>query len=296
MFDYPTLEDLVDYLGSDVLSMEFGDSSDAEDSPDSMNNSIKEFTDNWIAYRQPNPNARLRLFCFHYLGGAASVFREWSDALPSDIEVCPVQLPGREARLKEQSFTEFVPLIETLGQVLEPYLDKPFAFYGHSLGTLIGFELARLLRQQYGLSPIHLLVGGLQAPHVCISKLNTRSSYSEQMLNYLLDISEVPQSILDDQPLFEQFMHTFKADTQLLQSYIYSQEKALDCPISAFGGTDDPVVSPEELAQWYRHTSSTFKLQMLPGQHMFLKSSRELLLEAISQELMAHLGKSKQLV
>ncbi len=270
-----------------------GDSSEAKDSPDSMTNSIKKFTDNWIVYRQPNPNARLRLFCFHYLGGAASVFREWSDALPSDIEVCPVQLPGREARLKEQSFTEFVSLIETLGQVLSPYLDKPFAFYGHSLGTLIGFELARLVRQQYGLSPMHLFVGGLQAPHFSISKLNTRSSSSEQMLNYLWDISEVPQSILDDRSLFEELMSIFKADTQLLQSYIYSQEKALDCPISAFGGIDDPVVSPEELAQWYQHTSSTFKLQMLPGQHMFLKSSRKLLLEAISQELMAHLGKSK---
>ena len=264
--------------------------SDSLDASELAIDSIKEFTNNWIVYRQPKPNARLRLFCFHYLGGAASVFREWSDALPSDIEVCPVQLPGREARLKEPSFTEFAPLVKTLGQVIEPYLDKPFAFYGHSLGTLLSFELVRLLRQQYGLSPMHLFVGGLHAPHSCASKLNTKSSSSEKMLNYLLHISEIPQSIIDNPSLLEELMPIFKADTQLLQNYIYSQEKALDCPISAFGGTDDPVVSPDELAQWHQHTNSIFKLQILPGKHMFLKNSRQLLLEAISQELMAYLG------
>ncbi|MEM6751604.1 MAG: SDR family NAD(P)-dependent oxidoreductase [Cyanobacteria bacterium P01_E01_bin.35] len=260
-------------------------SSDATNSQDLLANSVKNFTTDWIAYHQPSSHSRLRLFCFHYAGGSASVFREWSNSLPSDIEICPIQLPGREARLKEQPFTEFVPLLKTLGQFISPYLDKPFAFYGHSLGSWIGFELARLLRQEYGLSPIHLLVGGLQAPHSYVSKFKMKYSSPEQFLNYILDISEIPQLIRDDQSLFEELMHIFKADTQLLQSYTYTNEKPLDCPISAFGGIDDPAVSQEELSQWYLHTSNTFKLQMLPGKHIFLKTSRKLLLETISQEL-----------
>jgi surfactin synthase thioesterase subunit/acyl carrier protein len=295
LFDYPSLEELVNFLQSDVLSIEFfvpkDSSSEAINSQDSIIKSVKQFKNDWIAYHRPNPTARLRLFCFHYLGGSASVFREWSDTLlPSDIEICPVQLPGREERFREQPFTEFIPLIETLGQALSSYLDKPFAFYGHSLGTFICFELAHLLRQQYGLSPMHLFVGGLQAPHAHFSKFKTRYSSSEQILNYLLNISEIPQSILDDQSLFEKFTLLFKADAQLLSKYIYSKKELLVCPISAFGGTDDPVVSREELSQWYLHTSGTFKLQMLPGKHMFLKSSQKLLVEAISQELMTHLS------
>ena len=108
----------------------------------------------WIAGTASlSPQARLRLFCFPYAGGSALMFRTWSNALPADVEVCPVQLPGRSTRLTERPFTELSPLIQVLAQALSPLLDKPFAFFGHSLGALVGFELARQLRRQYGVNP-----------------------------------------------------------------------------------------------------------------------------------------------
>src|SRR5204863_8481508 len=91
--------------------------------------------DPWIRGLAPNPRAKLRLFCFHYAGGSASIFRAWPSALPGEIEVCAVQLPGREARLREPSFTRLPEVIQALAPALRPYFTLPFAFFGHSLGA-----------------------------------------------------------------------------------------------------------------------------------------------------------------
>ena len=120
--------------------------------------------DSWIACRTPNPQARLRLFCFPYAGAGASIFRTWSDGLPADVEVCPVQIPGRGTRLMETPFTQLAPMVEALAQTIGPLLDKPFAFFGHSLGALVGFELARQLRRQSGVQPVRLFVSADRAP------------------------------------------------------------------------------------------------------------------------------------
>ncbi|MGO9606242.1 MAG: thioesterase II family protein [Candidatus Binataceae bacterium] len=120
--------------------------------------------DSWIPFRKPGPGARLRLFCFPYAGAGALIFRNWSDALPADVEVCPVQLPGRGTRLMERPFTQLSPLVEALADALVPLLDKPFAFFGHSLGSLVSFELARRIRKQYGVDPLGLFVSAGPAP------------------------------------------------------------------------------------------------------------------------------------
>jgi myxalamid-type polyketide synthase MxaE and MxaD len=256
-----------------------------KDSSESIKHStvVKHPASDWIAYSKSKPDARLRLFCFHYLGGAASVFKEWSDRLPPDIEVCPIQLPGRENRLSEQPFTQFAPLVETLAQILIPHLDKPFAFYSHSMGNLIGFEVAHLLRQQYGCSPIHLLVGGFFAPQsvAYANRLLDKSFLEERILKFM----EIPREVQEDQQFMEHFMSICKLDYQLLQSYIYSNKEPLDCPISAWGGEQDSLVSQDDISAWHQHTKNTFKLHMIPGKHLFLTTNRKLLLETISQEL-----------
>ncbi|MEG4584581.1 SDR family NAD(P)-dependent oxidoreductase [Microcoleus sp. MOSTC5] len=253
---------------------------------------VKQPASDWIAYRKSKPDARLRLFCFHHLGGAASVFSEWSDQLPPDIEVCPIQLPGRENRISEQPFTQFAPLVETLGQVLIPHLDKPFAFYSHSMGNLIGFEVAHLLRQQYGCSPIHLLVGGFFAPQAVASanQLLDKSFLEERILKR----GEIPRELQEDKQFMEYLMSICRLDNQLLQSYIYSNKEPLDCPISAWGGEQDSLVSQDDLLGWHQHTKNTFKLHMIPGKHLFLTTNRKLLLKAISQELISDLSPVKK--
>ncbi len=247
----------------------------------------------WIAYHKPKPNASTRLFCFHPWGASASIYQQWSDALPPEIEVLPIQLPGRQRRLQEKPFTDFASLIEVLGDALSPYLDKPFAFFGHSMGAFIAFELAYFLEKKYNLKPIHLFLSGIVPPsdNTLLEKIESLSE--TERLNYLLEMSEIPESITEDSSLFNELMNIFKADFQLLKSYHnnYVDKKPLDCSISSFTGVDDNTVSDRQLSHWSEYTNSNLKIDRIPGKHMFmfLKDSQKLLLELIYQELLPQL-------
>ncbi|MBC6472534.1 MAG: thioesterase [Hormoscilla sp. GM102CHS1] len=120
----------------------------------------------WIKYLKPNPKAQRRLFCFPYAGGSAGVFRSWPDSLPPTVEVCAVELPGRGTRIKDAPFTRMEPLVEAIALALLPELDKPFAFFGHSMGALVSFELARLLRKRGDRQLSHLSISGRSAPQI----------------------------------------------------------------------------------------------------------------------------------
>src|SRR5262249_24060572 len=123
----------------------------------------------WIRSDPPDANARLRLFCFPYAGRGASLYRGWSRRLPSWIDLRPVQLPGREERIREQAFTDMDALCAALLPSLAPYLDMPVAFFGHSMGALIAYQAATRLRDQ-GCIPVHLVVSGQRAPHLALGR------------------------------------------------------------------------------------------------------------------------------
>ena len=243
---------------------------------------------NWFAYHSPKLNARLRLFCFHGVGGSGLWFKNWSKNWQSDIEVYPVELPGRVTGSKEKPFTEFLPLIKTLGKIISHKIDSPFAFYGHSMGALICFELAHLLQQEYCLSPIHLFISGCWSPHyhrdTSSKKLKQRNNLD---LNSLVEIFDIPPSVVKEGSFLQRNIPIFEADSKLLQSYSQTTKELLNCPISVFGGIEDPIASKKDILEWCHHTTSTFKLQMLPGKHMFIRDSenQKLLLDAITQDL-----------
>ena len=240
----------------------------------------------WITCPNPKPQARLRLFCFPYAGVGASIFHPWSRLLPPDIELCSIQLPGRESRLREAPYRQLLPLVESLSEALQPFLDKPFAFFGHSLGALICFETARYLRRHHSLEPAHLFVSGRRPPHL---------SNPEPPLHTLADLdfiqqvqrryNGIPQAILQDRELMQLFLPILRADFQLFESYHYTDAPPLNCPISAFGGWQDRRVTEKELSHWRDQTLKTFNLKMFPGDHFFLQSARTFLLQALTKEL-----------
>ncbi|MBX9255496.1 SDR family NAD(P)-dependent oxidoreductase [Desmonostoc muscorum CCALA 125] len=246
--------------------------------------SVTAVPTDWLVFPKPNPDACLRLFCFPYLGGSTSEFLPWSDDLPSDVEVCAVKLPGSQDFLGKQSFDELTSVIKILVEVLVPYLDKPFAFYGHSLGALICFELARQLRRENGKVPAHLFVGASQAPqipylHPSVEKLPEFESVKG------VSINDLPQLYRDNTELLELLPLVLKEVTLLAEKYSYTEEEPLNCPISVFGGMQDNVITEDLLSPWREQTRSNFQLQMLSGNHLFLHSAQQLLLQAISEDL-----------
>jgi surfactin synthase thioesterase subunit len=231
----------------------------------------------------PNRQAHLRLFCFPYAGGGASIFRTWGDSLPAEIQVCPIQLPGREDRLGEAALTRLSTLIKTLLPLLKPELDVPFALFGHSLGGLVCFELVRELRKQGLPLPAHLLISGCRPPQTPDQSPPIHRLADHQFIEALHRLNGTPEEVLQNTELMQLLLPGLRADFALLETYFYATQPPLACPISVFGGLEDTQVTPDQLKGWQEQTEADFSLTLLPGDHFFLRQSKNELLSAIAQ-------------
>ncbi|OPX40654.1 MAG: putative thioesterase [Desulfobacteraceae bacterium 4484_190.3] len=239
----------------------------------------------WLILGKPKRRTRLRLFCFPYAGGGASIFRQWQENMPEGIEVCPVQLPGRENRITEPLFTRLSSLVDAIAKGLDPYFDVPFAFFGHSIGAKIAFELARELRRKKGVQPVHLFVSGSRPPHIPEPR-PLHMLPEHEFVRELRRYSGTPEAVMQSRDLMEMYLPILRADFSIDETYIYYEDDPLECPVSAFGGNEDKEANREELDAWRQHTLGPFTLQMFQGNHFFLKSSQSLLLDSISEVLL----------
>ncbi len=239
-----------------------------------------------LSYYRPNPQARLRLFCFPYAGGGASIFRSWPNDLPDWIEVYPIQLPGRENCIRDAPFRRLLPLIDELtDRCLSLVSEKPFAFFGHSMGALIGFELTRRLRQRSMPQPIHLFVSGARAPQIHNPRPPIHNLPDDQFKEAVRDFNGTPEAILQHEELMQILLPCLRADFEVYETYIYQPEPPLSIPISVFGGWQDKKISSHELEAWRSQTSGAYSMRMFPGDHFFLNSAHEPLLQNISRIL-----------
>jgi medium-chain acyl-[acyl-carrier-protein] hydrolase len=238
-----------------------------------------------MIYFKTKPNSKLRLFCFPYAGGGSAFYHRWTASLPEDVQICPVPLPGRENRLKEQPFTNMEALVTSIACSLQPYLDRPFALFGHSMGAMICFELAQYLGQNFQLTPSKLLVSGCRAPHIPFPDLLTYHLPTAEFLKELRRLGGTPQEVLNNTELMELLMPTLRADFQSIETYSYQKYPPLSCPITVFGGSKDLQVKHHLLQAWEQHTTAEFKLNMLSGDHFFIHSHQHELLRLLTQEL-----------
>jgi medium-chain acyl-[acyl-carrier-protein] hydrolase len=236
------------------------------------------------------PSARVRVFCLPYAGGGATVFRSWNRELPPEIEAWPVQLPGRESRLTEAPFVRLPALIQALVSGLLPHLTMPFALFGHSMGALLAFELARELRARRAPPPERLLVSAHRAPHLPSPRLPIHGLPEEQFEQTIRDLRGTPDGVWDNLELRALVVPLLRADLELCETYAHQPESPLECPISAFGGRDDTDVTLRELEAWRDHTRAEFSLRVLPGSHFYLHSARATLLRYVVEDLAASDG------
>ena len=243
----------------------------------------------WVWSPRPNPGARLRLFCYPYAGGRAAVYRRWPESLPASIEVCAIEPPGHGARLGEIPFTRLSPLVEALAAALDPYLDRPFAFFGHSLGSLVSFELARHLRRHRRPMPAHVFVSAGGPPHLR-ARRPSRPLHDlphDKLVGTLRLFNGTPREVLEHGELMQIMLPVLRADFALGETYAYAPELPLDGALSAFGGVQDGYVSRRRLESWHDQTNGPFLLWMLPGDHFFIHTNHALLLTILARELRA---------
>jgi surfactin synthase thioesterase subunit len=257
-----------------------------------MNVAATRSKPSWILRPRPRPEARLRLFCFPYAGSGAAVFRTWPQALPPEIECCAVQPPGREGRLSEPACRSVTELVEQAAQGLVRHLDKPFALFGHSLGALACFELARRLRREHGLAPAHLFVSACRAPqrpdpHPALHGLPDPRFLEEVQRRY----DAIPAEVAGHAELLELLLPTLKADFEAFETYRYASGAPLDCPVTCFGGEADPYATREELADWREQTESFFRMKLYPGGHFYLQAVEAELLSELAADLTGASGR-----
>lgn len=238
----------------------------------------------WFTFPQ-NEQAKIRLFCFPYAGGTSVIYRTWGKALGPSIAVCPAHLPGRERRLTEKPYTSAQAVVEAVAKAIIPYLDRPFAFFGHSMGALISFELARHLRRLNQPAPKHLFLSGRSAPQFGKKERATYNLPTDEFAEELRRLNGTPREVLEHQELMDLMIPLLRADFEVCETYDYTPEPALDCPITAFGGLYDETVTSEMVDAWREQTSSKFRLSMMPGDHFFIHSAQDRILPIISQEL-----------
>ena len=236
----------------------------------------------WVRSPKPNPRAMLRIFCFPYAGGSDLTFRTWPMELPAAVEICGVQLPGHGNRFREPLIDRMEPLVNAVTPMLIPYMDRPSAFFGHSMGALIAFEVARRLRRDCAPEPECLFVSGRPAPQVPDTERRTYDLPEPEFLKELRRLNGTPREVLEHPELLQLTLPIIRADFGLCQNYRYVPDAPLAYPIFAFGGVDDPEVSLEQLRAWSDQTTASFSHRLLPGDHFFLISARAVLLKTLS--------------
>lgn len=241
-------------------------------------------TDRWFVRYSSVDAPALRLFCFPYAGGGSSAFRGWSEGLPAGVDIWAAQLPGREARVAEPALRRLDSLIEALYEAILPRLDMPYAFFGHSMGALVAFELTRRLRRTGAPLPSRLLLGAFRAPqlpnpHIRIHHL------PDEVLKTVLRKEGTPRQVLENDELMRALLPMLRADLEICDTYQYREERPLAMPMSVYGGHQDVRVSRSDLDMWRTQADGPFRLAMLPGSHFFLHNSQDLLLAELSRDL-----------
>jgi medium-chain acyl-[acyl-carrier-protein] hydrolase len=233
---------------------------------------------------KPDPAAKLRLFCLPYAGAGASVFRRWPLLFPREIQVVPVQLPGRESRIREGLLTSIEELVEVLiGEFLDE--TKPYAFFGHSMGALIGYELARKLRDKGKCGPVHLFVSARRAPSLTDDRTPLHQMDDAALIEKMREFKGTPEEVFQHPELIDFWLRIFRADLAACENYKHTQERPLDCPITAFSGLEDKHVPQDEMLAWQNETRAGFKLRALAGDHFFLHRYESVLVQSILEDL-----------
>ncbi len=166
----------------------------------------------WLICRQPNPQARLRLLCFPYAGGGASIYRTWFDFAPG-VEVSAVQLPGRDERIREKPIGDMTTLVDALVKGLEGSLGKPYALFGYSMGALIAYELVRRLRARGGPLPVHVFVSARRTPHIVGPEAPIRGLREPEFVNQLVRrYNGIPPAVLREPDLMGLFLPILRSD------------------------------------------------------------------------------------
>jgi surfactin synthase thioesterase subunit len=244
-------------------------------------------SDTWIRRFRPAADATGRLVCFPHAGGSASFYYWLSAALSPDVDVLAVQYPGRQDRRAEPPIEDIHTLADQISVALGSTGTGPAVFFGHSMGAVVAFEVARRMDRKTGMPPVALVVSGRRAPsqyrHESVHRRDDDGVIAE-----LKRLSGTDSSILGDEELVRMFLPAIRSDYHALETYTYLPGPPLSCPITVLTGDQDPQVTLAEANAWSGHTTGRFDLHIFEGGHFYFNSHRARMVERLAEILRPH--------
>ena len=220
-------------------------------------------------FRKPQAAPALRLVCLPFAGGAASLYRAWPKLLAPDIEVCPVELPGRGLRFGEPVLTDMPALCDHLAPAIERLLDRPLALFGHSMGALLAFEVAVRLEQRHGTAPVRLFVSGRPAPHLA-TPTSLHLADEQTLVTDVARLGTPDRIVFDDPDLRSLVLPALRDDYRLVETHAFDKSRRVGPDIVAYGGDRDPACRIGALRNWAELTAGGFRQRIFPGDHFYL--------------------------
>ncbi len=240
----------------------------------------------WLVRFQETPRPALRLFCFPYAGGSASLFRSWCGALDPRVEVIGIQLPGRGLRWEEAPAVDFSLLASLVTDAIAGAAGSVrFGFFGHSMGALLMFEVARRLQAQGARLPECMFASGRPAPHLPPQRQREPLMSDADFVDELRRLEGTPSEILDNPELLAMLMPMIRGDFALLDNWRFQPSPALDVPLFALAGRSDPHVSVDSAAAWAQWTRTNFELMTYSGGHFFLHEQERRVVRDVSDRV-----------
>ncbi|MCX4695647.1 thioesterase II family protein [Streptomyces sp. NBC_01408] len=223
----------------------------------------------WIRTFYPAPQARMRLLCLPHAGGSATAYFALSRELAPEVEVLAVQYPGRQDRRNEPLLDSIEELRDGVAEALTPWLDRPIALFGHSMGAVLAYEVARLLCQDGGTLPAHLFVSGrgnpAQGVNMPLDELDDRA-----MITALDNLGGTDIGLLADEDVLRMVAPAIRSDYRAVRTYRHTPGPLLPCPVTALVGDADAMAPVEEVDKWRAYTSADFRLKVFQGGHFYL--------------------------
>ncbi|MCF1183657.1 alpha/beta fold hydrolase [Marichromatium gracile] len=227
----------------------------------------------WIRRPQPRPAARLRLFCLPHAGGTPALFKHWPPLLPDWIEPLMVCLPGRENRLDEPLPEDIPALVRQLAGAVRPWLDRPWALFGHSMGGALAHELTQTLIDQGLRAPEQLVISAREPPQ-CHHGGDLHRHDDDTLCAALTALGGTPPELLALPEIRAIVLPAVRQDYRLIETYRPDPERPpLPCPLTVFRGRDDPDLDAEEADAWSRWTDAGFRVETFPGGHFYLSDA-----------------------
>ena len=239
----------------------------------------------WIRNFHPAPTARTRLVCFPHAGGSASYFFPLAKALSPEFDVHVVQYPGRQDRRSEPLVDNIDDMADRAFAAVEPLTDAPVALFGHSMGAVVAFEVARRLETLAGRRPVLVFASGSRAPSRYGDDQDGKDDAG--LVGVMRDLGGTDPRVLNDPEMLATFLPAFRNDYRALQAYHRGTEVGIDAPIAVMAATDDAKTSLDDARAWHEHTSGGGEVHIFQGGHFYLEKQPQRVIEVIAQTLRA---------